>query len=431
MHIVKIVLMRVTLIGWSVALKYWICLCQKTFQTFGISSFLCLIGAAQAQAESAGIQRLISDLASCHPQLLAAASKVESAKVAIDETKSSRLPTFSVSTGSFLVDNGSEDTQTSLMATMPVITFGRQEARESISSAELQLSAKEYSKTVADHVEGLIDAWGRRDAIRQRLDIYDQSLSEKQKFVDIIRKRADAGISSDADRRDAKSEYVSDVTQTENLRLQLLDVEAEITLNSCENAQIERVVWENLPKEASELNPNDHPDFGVLNSQLNVAELKVRLTEVNDYPSLDLEAKTTLNSGQDTTSRIGLSLNYEYKTFGRGRSTSIEKANLRVVELKNSLRFLTIDVEQELVANLKRIAQIKEQVLPAIQNEYLNYEDSLASSRRRYDAGRISVREVLSDINSVKQAKLDLLESQQKLSSLYNKIAYSLGVYDK
>jgi outer membrane protein TolC len=94
------------------------------------------------------------------------------------------------------------------------------------------------------------------------------------------------------------------------------------------------------------------------------------------------------------------------------------------------LSFLTTDLQQQILADVQRSQNLASQVIPSIQQELLSYDGTLQSSIRRYEAGRLTIREVLSDINQIKQSRVQLAEARQQLENIHNSIAYGLGRYN-
>lgn len=393
-----------------------------------IFGFYCFYGSI-ADAQVADIRQLAAELSRCHPQLVAARARVDGARAAVDGVRAEQLPTFSVSAGAFANNDQSDDTQASLNARLPLVTFGRQSANERVSAARLALAEPEYFQSVAGHIEKLVGLWVTRDSNLQQIEIFQESLLAKQGFIKVIERRAEQGISSDAELRDARTEYLADVTEVENLRLQLLDVEADILALSCQNVEIRRVVWTTLPVQASEIIIEKHPDYIVQQQQLVLAEREADLASLNGNPTLQLEGRVTANGGSDVSSRIGLTVDYEYKSFGRGQRAAVAQADLQVREAENLFKFLRIDLGQQAKSNFQRLGQFNNNIVPALQNELLNFQGAFDSSQRLYEAGRMTVREVLSDINSVKQTRLDLADAQQQIWSIYNDLAYASGLY--
>jgi outer membrane protein TolC len=274
-----------------------------------------------------------------------------------------------------------------------------------------------------------VGLWATRDANLQRIEIFEESLLAKQGFIEVIERRAEQGISSDAELRDARTEYLADVTEVQDLRLQLLDVEADILVLSCENVEIRRVVWTTIPVQAAEIIIENHPDYIVQQQQLALAEREADLASVDGNPTLQLEGRATAKGSEDVSSQIGLTVNYEYESFGRGRRAAVAQADLQVREAENLLQFLRIDLGQQATSNFQRLEQFNNNIVPALQNELLNFQGAFDSSQRLYEAGRMTVREVLSDINNVKQTRLDLADAQQQIWSIYNDLAYASGLY--
>ena len=380
-------------------------------------------------AQVPDISALAAELAKCHPQLVAAFARVDSARASVDEARAGRLPKFSVSAGAFLNDGQSDDTQASLNGTLPLATFGRQEASERVSEVRLILSESEYSRVVAEHIKKLVSLWITRGADLERIKTFEKSLLAKQSFIDLIERRAKEGMSSDAELRNARTEYLADVTEVENLRLQLLDVEGDILTLSCENVEIRHVVWKEVPVKESDIMLENHPDYIVQHQQLALAEREADLAYTSGAPTLQLEGRVAANTNQDVSSRIGLTIDYEYESFGRGRRAAIAQAVQKVREDENSLQFLRIDLRQQVTSNYQRLVRLDTNIVPALQNELLNFQQALESSKRLYESGRMMVREVLSDINSIKQTELDLIDAQEQTWSIYNDLAYAAGIY--
>ena len=410
-------------------MPFYVKLTTKSFRRIVVSLGLFCFSGSISSAQVPDISALATELAQCHPQLVAAFARVDGARASVDEVRAGRLPKFSVSAGAFLNDGKSDDTQASLNGTLPLVTFGRQQASERVSAVRLALAEGEYSRSVAEHIKKLVGRWLTRDADLERIKIFENSLLAKKDFIDVIERRSKKGISSDAELRDARTEYLADVTEVENLRLQLLDVEGDILALSCENVEIRRVVWTEVPVKVSDIIIENHPDYIVQHQQLALAEREADLASTSGAPTLQLEGRFAADTSQDVASRIGLTIDYEYESFGRGRRAAITQADQQVREAENLLQFLRIDLGQQATSNYQRLVQFNTNIVPALQNELFNFQQTLESSQRLYEAGRMTVREVLSDINSVKQTQLDLVDSQQQIWSIYNELAYASGLY--
>jgi len=370
-------------------------------------------------------------LSECNPQLVAQARRLDGARASADGVRSERLPSFSVSAGAFQNDDGSDDTQASITARVPVVTFGRQASNERLSAARVQLAEREYVQSVAEHVKKLVDLWAERASIESQIGIYQDIISEKQELVAVVERRSQQGLSSEAELRDARAEYVSDLTDLENLRLRLVSVESDIVVLGCDQISITRANVDGpLESDLQAIGSSLNPELMVSRAELDEARAQAAYQEVSDYPGLDLEARASVDDSGDTSSRIGLTINYEYSNFGRARRSDITEAEMSVREQENILRFLTTDLEQEVLADYQRSQQLTSQVIPSLQQELLSYEGTLQSSTRRYEAGMLTIREVLSDINQIKQSKIQLEEASQQLEQIHNAIAYALGRYN-
>ena len=404
------------------------------FRKIGIN-FLCAVPLSLISLEALGQNVdasvvLARTLSECNPQLIAQARRLDGSRASADGVRSERLPSFSVSAGAFQNNNGGDNAQSSITARLPVATFGRQAANENLSAARVQLAERKYVQSVAKHTQNLVDLWAERVSLESQMRIYEDTISEKQELVTVVERRAQEGLSSKAELRDARTEYLSDLTDLENLRLRLIEIDADIIVLGCEQLS---VTQGNIPgsreTDIQTIGSSLNPELMVSRAELDVARAEAAYEEVSDFPGLDLEARVSVDDSGDTSSRIGLTINYEYNNFGRARLSNITESEMSVREQENLLRFLTTDLEQEVLADHQRSQLLTSQVIPSIQQELLSYEATLQSSIRRYEAGKLTIREVLSDINEIKQSKIAVEEALQQLEIFHNAIAYALGRY--
>lgn len=374
---------------------------------------------------------LARTLADCSPQLIAQESKVDGARAAAEGVRSERMPSFSVSAGAFQNNGKSAESTSSITGRVPVVTFGRQSANEQLSAARVELAESDYFQSVAEHVRNLVELWIERDAIEAQISMYQDIITEKKKVVEVVERRSTQGLSSEAELRDAQSEYVSDVTALENLRLKLITIESDIVVFGCDDMSLgfASVV---APQETDpkDLGMSLNPDLMVPRAELALTKAQVFFQARADVPGLDLEARASIDGQGDTNSRVGLTVNYEYSNLGRAKKFDLVEAEMRVREQENTLKFLIIDGEQENFANYQSSQLLIDKIIPSTQQELLSYEKSLESSYRRYEAGKLTVRDVLSDINKILQSKTGLAEAEQQLQRNYNNLAYALGRYN-
>ena len=384
---------------------------------------------AEASVESEALELLVASLTACHPELIAARTRVEIAESNIEQTRANRLPTFSVSAGAYVNDDQTDEGQVALNVTLPIVTFGRQNANEQLAHSQFELAEAQYERTSAQHIERLIESWITRNAILRRIQAFDESIEEKQALIATLENRTERGISSEAELRDAQAQYLSDVAEVENLRLQLIDIETNILSLTCDNDQNNYFTWSSLPIEATSLIIEAHPEYQVREAELFVAEREMDTAHANGNPTLQLEGRAAIDESEEFSSRLGLSMNYEYESFGIGRRAEVTQAELSVREAENLLASLRIELESEVRSNFQRLDQLSGNIIPAYRSELLNLQGALSSSQRLYEAGRVSVRELLSDINGIRESHLNLIDAQEQVWTIYNDIAYASGLY--
>lgn len=381
----------------------------------------------------ADLSSVISGLQKCNPKLLTAGNKVEASASKVDEVAALKLPTFSISAGGFKLDSGDNESSAYLEVSQPIYSFGKQKSLEAVASYELDLENAKYQQAVSDHISDLIANLIKREALVDEIFVLDEIIERKAEFVTIVERRAEQGLSSEADLREVRSEYLADKSMLAEKELELKNTDASLNSLSCENIEFDGKILSLLlgfEFENGEVSILKAPSYVVKNAELDLKLVEIDETRKSAMPTMLAKGRVGKNNTDKTlVSRIGISVDYQYEGLGRVRKAKISTAKIRAQEAQNALKTIKLELEQEAKSNQSRINIIRDELIPMIQSEVLLAEGKNASILRLYEATRASVREVVSNLNQLKTAKFSMIDATKRLREAHNFIGNSLGLY--
>ena len=381
----------------------------------------------------ADLSSVISGLQKCNPKLLTAGNKVEASASKVDEVAALKLPTFSISAGGFKLDSGDNESSAYLEVSQPIYSFGKQKSLEAVASYELDLENAKYQQAVSDHISDLIANLIKREALVDEIFVLDEIIERKAEFVTIVERRAEQGLSSEADLREVRSEYLADKSMLAEKELELKNTDASLNSLSCENIEFDGKILSLLlgfEFENGEVSILKAPSYVVKNAELDLKLVEIDETRKSAMPTMLAKGRVGKNNTDKTlVSRIGISVDYQYEGLGRVRKAKISTAKIRAQEAQNALKTIKLELEQEAKSNQSRINIIRDELIPMMQSEVLLAEGKNASILRLYEATRASVREVVSNLNQLKTAKFSMIDATKRLREAHNFIGNSLGLY--
>ena len=381
----------------------------------------------------ADLSSVISGLQKCNPKLLTAGNKVEASASNVDEVAALKLPTFSISAGGFKLDSGDNESSAYLEVSQPIYSFGKQKSLEAVASYELDLENAKYQQAVSDHISDLIANLIKREALVDEIFVLDEIIERKAEFVTIVERRAEQGLSSEADLREVRSEYLADKSMLAEKELELKNTDASLNSLSCENIEFDGKILSLLlgfEFENGEVSILKAPSYVVKNAELDLKLVEIDETRKSAMPTMLAKGRVGKNNTDKTlVSRIGISVDYQYEGLGRVRKAKISTAKIRAQEAQNALKTIKLELEQEAKSNQSRINIIRDELIPMMQSEVLLAEGKNASILRLYEATRASVREVVSNLNQLKTAKFSMIDATKRLREAHNFIGNSLGLY--
>ena len=381
----------------------------------------------------ADLSNVISGLQKCNPKLLTAGNKVEASASKVDEVAALKLPTFSISAGGFKLDSGDNESSASLEVSQPIYSFGKQKSLEAVANYELDLENAKYQQAVSDHISDVITNLIQRDALVDEIFVLDGIIERKAEFLAIVERRAEQGLSSEADLREVRSEYLADKSMLIEKELQLNNIDASIDSLSCENIEYNGeilLLLSGFEFQNGEVSISNAPSYVVKNAELDLKFAEIDETLKSAMPTLLAKGRVSKsNTDKTLVSRIGISIDYQYEGLGRVQKAKIASAKIRAQEAENALRTIKLELEQEAKSNQSRINILRDELIPTMQSEVLLAEGKNASILRLYEATRASVREVVSNLNQLKTARFSLIDATKRKREAHNFIGNALGSY--
>ena len=370
-----------------------------------------------ASGQAGSVHALVRKLSVCHPRLQSSAVDSKQATIAAQQVEAERLPTFSISADGFQ-QSGAAASGLQINIAVPIATFGVQSAREDLERARISLERRTHEENTVDHAYRYVDALIREEGLISRNNIIEQAIVEQQGFVEQMRRRQDAGSASEADLLEVEASLAQLTSQQNKNDLELLSLQAELYELQCPSLDIERLdieLWNEILRYRGR--PKHNAAIRTAEAKIVVAQKNLALEQISNRPTIKLEGSAAARSDSKKAPRLGLTTNFEYQNIGRslglqvkGRELQVEKAifELEQVQDENFQRFNLVQGQMKLL----------EEVTLANQGRTnLTLEATLASRRRLFDAGRISMNELLSAFDDLMRAKLELSQMETDLET--------------
>ena len=370
-----------------------------------------------ASGQAGSVHALVRKLSVCHPRLQSSAVDSKQATISAQQVEAERLPTFSISADGFQ-QSGAVASGLQINIAVPIATFGVQSAREDLERARISLERRTHEENTVDHAYRYVDALIREEGLISRNNIIEQAIVEQQGFVEQMRRRQDAGSASEADLLEVEASLAQLTSQQNKNDLELLSLQAELYELQCPSLDIERLdieLWNEILRYRGR--PKHNAAIRTAEAKIVVAQKNLALEQISNRPTIKLEGSVAARSDSKTAPRLGLTTNFEYQNIGRslglqvkGRELQVEKAifELEQVQDENFQRFNLVQGQMKLL----------EEVTLANQGRTnLTLEATLASRRRLFEAGRISMNELLSAFDDLMRAKLELSQMETDLET--------------
>lgn len=391
-----------------------------------------LMSASIALADINVIGRIRQQVLVGNPTVAMSRVDMQIAQESIQEERSSRLPTLSLSSNQVIEKDGKLESQ--LEARQRLWTFGKIETPIQIAEAEFRQASAQYHETVEAELLKALQIYIDLGNASHRLEIELANLSELRELHTRIARRAGAGMASTADLNLATSR----LTQAE---IETQQVETEIAQLEIAYAQIVQSDYVNLGAllplsktppvdELDDPRIDDNPTLQRIQYDVMLSALAEKNANAQLMPDISLRAQSLWNDdsiAEDT--RVLLTLESNLEGLGVAALSRTRQARLASDRARSDVARIRQEIFRKLRTLQKQISTNR-----ALQGQLLATIESLALTQQSYerqvDANRKTWLEVLNMQREVTQqrrsmARLagDTLRSEYEWKALVGRLS--------
>ncbi|WP_138511033.1 efflux transporter outer membrane subunit [Maricaulis alexandrii] len=315
--------------------------------------------------------------------------------------------------------------------------FGGQRRR--IERAEAQRDAVAFDETdirrttVATIAERYID-WQRS---RARLELLDTSLALQQQTLDIVERRAEAGLSADLDVQRAAADLATTRAQKGNLDIALASARHDLAILTGQ-APTGFAALDDVPVLLPDFRggpasgvPADlvrqRADLRAAERDLAAASAGIGVAEADLYPALSIPGRLTGDIGaadrivDDVVDQLGIALSLSL-TDGGERRANVRAAEARARQAALVYQGVLLDALGEVETALVTI--------DAIEAQSIELQTAVTASEQAFDQLNALYREGLASFIDILDAQRTLISSRQsQLESRANHAKAIIGLY--
>jgi cobalt-zinc-cadmium efflux system outer membrane protein len=392
---------------------------------------IALIGPTVSSAqESLTLEAALARARERTPSVLSARARVEQARARLDGASLllRENPEVDAAVGGSAGEDDSEKVEVGILQSLDI--GGRRSARIGIARAELVSSVAEAENALRQALETVTTAYYRALHARERQLLAERAEAIAVEILDIARRRHETGdvalldvnLAQAAVARARADRYAARASQSAALgelrALLAFDPEQDVQLAgelpvSC------RYDLQDLLTKAT-----DRPDIRALRSDLEAANAEVRLGHALAWPEFGIGGRYEREQGDDRV--LGL-LRLTLPLFDRGQAVRAE-AEARVRGLEVELEGMVREVRRQVTTALEVYLQENAAVQELAQNGLRVLEENESLSRESYEAGQISLAELLLVRREILETRADYLRRLESAAIAAANLEASAGV---
>lgn len=387
-----------------------------------LASAIFLANASVIGAQEITMDDLKDRISDCNQELKVYDSDVSTARINQQSVKAQTLPTLTLNLNGYVNE---ETNQSDITASMPLYTFGAQQAREIVAEQKLILSQvlreqklQALTKLVA---ENLIKLEYTRQKITA-LEFYLEKLIELERTV---QNRTKVGLSAKAELLEVANELISKRTALSELEKLSLEIQGNLRRDNCGNSEF----LLNLPtlekiaaKKTAALDKN--ADLHAIDRKMSVEKSEIEVAETSNRPTLNARAVKPVEGKE----KIGLSLTYTYEHFGRSQKMKVQKQREALEKARRELVSKETELREALVITIEQVNLLSQKLIPELSDHLDVLEKTLESKLRLLDGGRADVAEVVNAYQQMSQAEVRLLEQRMNLQLNIINVEHMVGL---
>lgn len=395
-----------------------------------ILSLLCTLPLWVQAADTANLSSFRNKLQQCSPALRQQSAVAAGAEAKIAQTQSQTLPTFAVDAGGFVYDDGDTANPVNISASLPLTTFGKQEAAEQVDGDVALLERAKIGTQTSELIQTLFDLQVTIETLKADMQVLKENTESQQALLDRINRRLKSGLSSPAEVNSVTSKIGRLKVDYGTRQTALNKAERQISSLACGQyplpIQYQKIPLVNDGLAALEI---ANPKLRELSQEIRLEKRRLAYTELKTLPELGVEAVAPIDSSTDSRARLGLKIRYEYGNLGKGQAAEIEQQRLKIEASSNAYATYADELMNSQQTQLDNIKYYSSYMIPNQETTIKSLEATLASKTRLFQGGRTGLFELLSAYDELMQAQLTLNKFKSELAQYGIDVAENAGYF--
>lgn len=397
----------------------------------GVLLIVALVAGVQADD---GVVLAIRSAADVNPQVASKRAELKSLGFRVDEAKAARLPSFSVEART--LDEGSS--RGLLRLQQPLWAFGRIDGAIDLAGERERVARLELLDLRRRLIEDTAATYANLYGARRRLVMAEESIRQLERLAEMIARRQEGGVASEADVRLA----VSRLAQAKLLRQQLVSqierLQTDLMALSKQHLAGELAVPDSLvalPSPAAMIDSLELHFAGirVREARLSVVRAEGALRKSELMPTISVRVDQDIAPRSTSTVdplRYGVVLEGRLEGGGLVGMRRLEAEAARIRGAEEDLEAVRIEARQR-IDRLLSDRNLQGDILTTQKSVVASIRESLESFVRQYDAGRKSWIDVLNTQRELSEALQQQEAARAAWADASLRIAALLGMLDE
>jgi adhesin transport system outer membrane protein len=373
-----------------------------------------------------------------HPRLRQRLQELAAARTEQQASRWLRYPTVTAQAGAAVARSGgsSSPAGTTWAVNQPLWDAGRTDAQIDTLGLKLGTAQAQFDEARVEVLLGLAQAYGEHDRLRRRSGQTRDNVQAHQRLLDLIQRRVDQRVSSQADLTLARTRWLQ------------ARAEATATESAQRRARNALEPWIGQPLDAMELAPvapvpevTAKAEVAVeaalahsalvkrLQLQTALARNEARLSESALYPKVGLRYEYQ-SQASNSVPRHALRLALEYQSgAGLASWAAVEASRQRIVAAEEAAIQAQTELRQQ-VRNLALELEAQQAQLATAREVEAASQAIMASFLRQFTAGRKSWLEVLNAQREVAQAVAAAIDLEHTAQLAHERLGILTGRTD-
>lgn len=381
-----------------------------------------LAGTFTADAQEITMDELKDRISGCNQELKVFDSDISTAKINQKSVSVQSLPTLTLNLNGYVNE---ETNQSDITASIPVYTFGAQQANEIVAEQKVILSKELREQKLLSITKLVSENLIKLQYTRQKITALEFYLDKLIDLERVVKNRTKGGLSAQAEILEVANELISKRTALSELEKSSLEIQGNLRRDNCGNPEllltlplIEKI----SANKTAALDSN--ADLNAIDSKINVEHAEIEVAETSNRPILNARAVKPMEGKE----KIGLSLSYTYEHFGRSQQIKLEKRREALEKARRELSSKETELREALIITIEQAELLSQKLIPEL-SEHLNVlQQTLESKLRLLDGGRADVSEVVNAYQQMSQAEVRLLEQKMTLQLNIITVEHMLGL---